>query len=66
MIDKFEIVGPHRHVQIREKLSDGSFFRRVLSPGDDYTTEPLEVQTACKQAWTQAVLSAYAQQTSPP
>jgi len=66
MIDKIEIVGPNKHVQIREKLANGSFLRRVLNPGDDYTAEPVEVQTACSQAWTPAVLSAYAQQTSPP
>ena len=62
-IDKIEIVGEHKAVQVRKKNTikkDGveiasNFERYVLSPDADISTEPTEIQTICNVVWTQEV-----------
>ena len=66
--DKIEIVGDHKHVQVRTATiieRDGveisrSFHRHVLAPGDDISGESAEVQAVCNAVWTQEVKDAYA------
>ena len=68
IIDKYEIVGPYKHLQCRHArviYDDGveisrSFHRHVISPGDDVTGESAEVQAICNAVHTQAVKDAYA------
>jgi hypothetical protein len=65
--DKIEIVGIHRHVQVRTATvieEDGvelsrSFHRHVVSPTDDYSGETAEVQAVCQAVFTPEVIEAY-------
>jgi len=68
VIDKIEVVGDHKHVQIRQATvvnEDGvelsrAFHRHVLHPGDDISGEPQETQDICNAVWTDAVKSDWA------
>tara|TARA_R100001463_G_scaffold56019_2_gene107877 strand:- start:228 stop:488 length:261 start_codon:yes stop_codon:yes gene_type:complete len=65
-VDKVEIVGPFKAVQVRtatvickdgEEISRG-FHRHVISAGDDYSNESEEVQAICAAVHTQEVVAA--------
>ena len=65
--DKIEVVGEYKFVQIRtatvikengEEISR-SFSRRVINPGEDYSSESTEIQNICSAVHTDAVVSAY-------
>ena len=65
-IDKVEIIGPYKAVQVRtatviyrddEEISR-SFHRHVVSAGDDYSNEDPEVQAICAAVHTDAVVAA--------
>ena len=65
-VDKLEIVGPYRAVQVRTatviykddvEISRG-FHRHVVSAGDDYSNESEEVQAICAAVHTQEVVDA--------
>jgi len=66
--DKIEIVGDHKHIQVRTATiieRDGveisrSFHRHVLSPDQDVTGESAEVQAIATALWTDEVKAAYA------
>ena len=66
-IDKIEIVGEYKAVQVRTATvvaEDGtelsrSFHRHVLHPDDDVSGEDAEVQAVCNAVWTDAVKTAY-------
>ena len=69
--DKIEIVGVHKHVQVRTATvikRDGteisrSFSRHVVAPdisSTDLANESTEVQAICNAVHTQAVKDAYA------
>ena len=66
--DKIEIVGVHKHVQVRTAVvikRDGveisrSFSRHVVAPDADITGESTEVKAICNTVHTQAVKDAYA------
>ena len=61
--DKLEVVGPHKHVQVRKSTvikKDGkeltrSYHRYVLQPDVDISGEPTEVTAVCNAVWTDAV-----------
>ena len=67
--DKIEIVGQHKHVQVRKATvikKDGveltrSFHRYVLTPDIDLSkrSEPNEVVAVCNAVWTQEVKEAW-------
>jgi len=65
--DKIEVVGLHRHIQIRTKtavMEDGvelssGYHRHVVTAGDDYSGESAEVQAICAAMHTDAVVAAY-------
>jgi hypothetical protein len=66
--DKIEIVGDHKHIQVRTatviKRDDveisRAFHRHVVAPDADITGESTEVQAICAVVHTQAVKDAYA------
>ena len=66
--DKIEIVGPFKHVQVRTKTAvleggveiSSGFSRHVVTAGDDYSAESVEVQAICAAVHTDAVVAAYA------
>ena len=67
--DKIEVVGQHKHVQVRKATvikKDGkeitrSYHRYVLTPDIDLTqeSEPNEVVAVCNAVWTQEVKDAW-------
>ena len=65
--DKIEIVGDHKHIQVRtatvikrdEVEISRSFHRHVVAPDADITGESTEVQAICAVVHTQAVKDAY-------
>mgnify|MGYP006232575017 FL=1 len=67
--DKIEVVGIHKHVQVRKAsiiTKDGveltrSFERYVLTPDMDLSqrSEPNEVVAICNAVWTQEVKDAW-------
>jgi len=67
VVDKIEIVGDFKHVQVRTAtrvIEDGtvlssSFHRHVVAPGDDVSGETQEVQDVCAAVHTDAVITAY-------
>jgi hypothetical protein len=70
VIDKYEVVGDFKHIQVREDArivddvtgevkSRGNFVRHVLSPGDDVSTYPAGIQAIAGAEWTQDVIDAY-------
>ena len=68
-IDKVEVVGDFKMVQIREATiikEDGveltrSFNRRVITPSSDISGESSEIQSLCAIYHTQSVKDAYIQ-----
>ena len=68
IVDKIEIVGPYRSVQVRTArvIYDGdqeisrSFSRHVVTAGGDTSKETAEVQAVCKAVHTSEVTKAYA------
>ena len=69
VIDKIEIVGDSRHVQVRQATvikEDGkeisrSFHRHVASPDMDISGETAEVQAICNSIWTDEIKQKYAE-----
>ena len=67
VIDKIEVVGDYKMVQVRTAtrvLEDGvvlssSFHRHVVAPDADITGEDAEVQAVCNAVHTDAVKTAY-------
>jgi hypothetical protein len=65
-VDKIEIVGPYRAVQVRTATvieRDGeeltrSYNRHVVDAGDDYSNETAEVQAICAAVHTADVIAA--------
>ena len=65
--DKIEVVGQHKHVQVRKSTvikKDGkeltrSYHRYVLQPDVDISGEPTEVTAVCNAVWTDAVKEAW-------
>ena len=61
--DKIEVVGQHKHVQVRKATvikKDGkeltrSYHRYVLQPDVDISGEPAEVTAVCNAVWTDAI-----------
>ena len=68
IIDKYEVVGPYKHVQCRLATvisEDGvelsrAFHRCVISPGDDVSSESDETQALVAAVHTQEIKDAYA------
>jgi len=68
VIDKIEIVGEFKAVQVRTATvvsEDGtelsrSYHRHVVNAGDDYSSEDAEVQAVCAAVHTDEVVAAYA------
>ena len=59
-LNKIEIAGNHKHLQIREITDSGGYHRRVLTPdmtlADD---EHQEIKDKAEELWTDEVKSAW-------
>ena len=71
IVDKIEVVGDFKHVQVRqdnlivddvtdEIKSRGNFHRYVLAPGDDLSGQPDDVVAIASAVWTDEIKAAYA------
>jgi hypothetical protein len=68
-IDRVEVVS-NGIIQVREAtriLKDGeeiakTFHRWTLTPGQDVSDQPANVQSICQAAWTPEIIAAYQQQ----
>jgi len=66
-VDKIEIVGDYKHVQVRTAtrvLEDGvvlsqSFHRHVVAPDADISGEDAQVQAVCNAVHTEEIKAAY-------
>ena len=66
-IDKIEVVGTHKHIQVKQLLiifEDGQEISRnahryVLYPDMNIDNQPQEIQNICNAAWTQEVKDAW-------
>ena len=66
-IDKIEIVGDFKHIQVRQASiiqEDGveltrSFHRYALSPGQDVSEQSSEIQSIANAVWTEELITAY-------
>lgn len=67
VVDKIEIVGEFRAVQVRTATViyrddvelNRSFHRHVIQAGEDYSGEDAEVQAVCEAVHTPEVIAAY-------
>lgn len=67
VIDKIEIVGPHRHMQLREAtviMEDGveisrSHHRRVMAPDANTNKENAEIKRLTAAVWTDEVKASH-------
>ena len=59
-LDKIEVVGEYKHLQIREITDSGGFHRRVLKPDQDVSGEVQEIQDKVEAEWTDEVKTAWA------
>ena len=67
VVDKIEIVGAFRAVQVRsatviyrdDEELNRSFHRHVIQAGDDYSAEDAEVQAVCAAVHTSEVIAAH-------
>ena len=66
-IDKIEVVGDYKHIQVRERtdiVEDGkvistTYHRWVIAPNQDHSNEHADVQAMCQQFHTQEIIDAY-------
>ena len=70
ILDKIEIVGAFKSLQIRQDKqivdedtgdikANGQWHRYVLNPGDDISGQPSEVQAVANAVWTDEIKSSY-------
>lgn len=58
-------IAPNGVVLIRETFN-GVYHRRIINPGDDYSTEIEEIRSVCEKTHTPEVIAAYIKQTFVP
>ena len=66
-IDRIEIVGEYKNLQVREKISilengkeiSSSFHRYILSPEHDLNNQTDEIKKICEVVWTDEIKTAY-------
>ena len=59
-LDKIEVVGKFKHLQIRELTDSDGYHRRVLTPDKDVSSEVQEIKDKAEELWTDEVKSAWA------
>ena len=71
IVDKIEIVGPYKFVQVREDRqivddvtdevkATGQWHRYVLRPTDNISGQPADVQAIANTVWTDEIKAAWA------
>ena len=59
-LNKIEVVTDYKHFQIREITDSGGYYRRVLTPDADVSSEVQEIKDKAEELWTDEVKSAWA------
>ena len=70
VIDKIEVVGPFKHIQVRENRQvvddatgevrvEGEYHRYALAPTDDISAQPDDVKAIANAVWTDEIKAAY-------
>ena len=59
-LDKIDVAGEFKHLQIREITDEGGYFRRVLQPHMDVLGEVQDIHDKAEELWTDEVKSAWA------
>ena len=59
VVDKIEVAGDYKHLQIREITDSGGYHRRVLTPDADVSGEVQEIQDKAEELWTDEVKTAW-------
>ena len=60
-LNKIEVVGQFKHLQIREITDEGGYHRRVLTPDQTLADdEHQEIKDNAEELWTDEVKSAWA------
>ena len=59
ILNKIEVVGEYKHLQIRWKTDTGSYHRKVLICGDDVSGEVQEIKDKAEELWTDEVKTAW-------
>ena len=58
-LDKIEVVGNFKHLQIRELTDSGGYHRRVLTPDKDVSSEVQEIKDKAEELWIDEVKTAW-------
>ena len=58
-LNKIEVVTDYKHLQIREVTDEGGYLRRILTCGDDVSSEAQEIQDKAEEVWTDEVKSSW-------
>ena len=70
VIDKIEVVGPFKHIQVRENKqivndatdevdADNNYHRYALGPTDEIYAQPADVKAIANLLWTDEIKAAY-------
>ena len=60
ILNKLEVVGEHKHLQIREITDSGAYHRRVLTPDETLAdNEHQEVKDKAELEWTDEVKASW-------
>jgi hypothetical protein len=59
-LNKIEVVGEYKQLQIREITDSGGYHRRVLTPSDDVSSEVQEIKDKAEELWTDEVKASWA------
>ena len=59
-LDKIQVVGEHKILQVREIQDSGGYHRRILTPDSDVSSESSKIQEQAHQVWTNEVKDKYA------
>ena len=59
IFNQIEVVGEHKHLQIREVTDSGEYHRRAITPDMDVSSEVQEIQVTAEAEWTDEVKSAW-------
>jgi len=58
-LNKIEVVGEHKHFQIREITDSGGYHRRVLTSDMDVSSEVQEIKDKAELEWTDEVKASW-------
>tara|TARA_R100000656_G_scaffold91432_1_gene66395 strand:+ start:113 stop:337 length:225 start_codon:yes stop_codon:yes gene_type:complete len=58
-LNKIEVAGDYKHLQIREITDTGGYHRRVITPDMNVSSEVQEIQDKAETEWTDELKTAW-------